>query len=151
MDQKPISGSKKTISQWKAQYGSDVLLDYLGNRGLLELLMKKYDLKEIPFDSVDQRIQEALFENSNYLDDSFRIFTLMNNTKSVLYYAEEEPETTIKIIIGNNQYLFCDNTHLYLDMFILRGIKREDYEAENWSCLEYLSKIDQRNELLSDR
>ncbi len=147
MDQRPNSDRKRMITLWKNRYYDDVIFEYLGNQGLIESLMRKYDLKELPIDQIDKRIRETLLENSSYLDDSFRVFLLEKNEKSASYYDEEESEEDIRIIIGNNQYLYCDSPRLYLDMFIQRGIKKEDYDADDMICLEYLSKLDQRNEL----
>lgn len=72
---------------------------------------------------------------------------LVKNERSEEYYKEEEPGDEINIVIGNNTYLYSDNNHLYLDLFINRGITEESYNNEDFYCLEYLSKFAQLDEL----
>ncbi|MBQ8063506.1 MAG: hypothetical protein IJ230_06170 [Clostridia bacterium] len=144
---KPKTYSDKRIALWKSQYAQDVVFTSSSNSKLLEEFMEVYDLRVIELNLFGENTIPVLTENSGYQDNSFREFVLVKNEKSEEYYKEEEAGDEIHIIIGDNTYLYSDNNHLYLDLFINRGITEESYNNEDLFCLEYLSKFAQLDEL----
>ena len=143
---KPKTNSDERIALWKNQYAQDVVFTSPSNSKLLENFAEAYDLKEKDTDLFGENTIPVLIENSGHQDNSFREFVLLDNEKSKEYYREEESGDEIHII-GDNTYLYSDKNHLYLDLFINRGITEESYNNEDLFCLEYLSKFVQLDEL----
>lgn len=148
---KATVSTENRIKEWKSKYADRIVFSIPDNARLLKSLFENYDLLEIKLDLFGKNTVQTLRENSNYQDTDFREFQLINNAKSSVYYQEEETGDDIHIIIGNNTYLYSDNNHLYLDMFIQRGITRESFEQEDFFCQEYLSKFEQLDNLLAKK